>query len=158
MIKKIDGYENYFIDAEGNVYRKLTPANKKGDNGYDSLVLSENGKLKTHMIHRLVAKTFIDNPDNLPVVNHIDENKLNNNLSNLEWCSQKDNVQKHLSRGNNPIRNYRECFLYKDDLLIGEFKSISEACRFASKNYEGISEYVLNKHRQSKGFKVVKKV
>ena len=49
------------------------------------------GKLKNEKIHRLVAKAFIPNPDNLPEVNHIDENKYNNCVDNLEWCSVKYN-------------------------------------------------------------------
>lgn len=51
------------------------------------MILFKNGKRKTHRIHRLVALTFIPNPDNLPIVNHIDECKSNNMISNLEWCT-----------------------------------------------------------------------
>ena len=53
---------------------------------------SINGKYKRELIHRLVALTFIDNPDNLPCVNHKDENKENNVVSNLEWCSRSYNI------------------------------------------------------------------
>lgn len=60
--------------------------------GYFAVTLSKEGKSKTHTIHRLVAKTFIDNPDNLPQVNHKDEDKTNNRVENLEWCSAEYNV------------------------------------------------------------------
>ena len=53
--------------------------------------LCKNGKSKQYSIHRLVAETFIPNPKNLPQVNHIDENKENNCVNNLEWCSAKYN-------------------------------------------------------------------
>lgn len=59
--------------------------------GYVQVCLRKNGKTITHKLHRLVAETFIPNPDNLPEVNHKDENKANNVVSNLEWCSSTYN-------------------------------------------------------------------
>lgn len=92
----INGYEDYFITKDGRIY------NKKGqelkgkwvDNtGYYQIILRKNKKEKHVRIHRLVALTFIPNPDNLPQVNHIDGNKLNNNVENLEWCTNSENTQ-----------------------------------------------------------------
>ena len=59
--------------------------------GYYYVGLSKNGKVKMHRVHRLVAEAFIPNPDNLPQVNHIDENHFNNRIENLEWCDCKYN-------------------------------------------------------------------
>lgn len=56
-------------------------------NGYEIVDLSKNGKKKHHLVHRLVAQGFIPNPNNLPEVNHLDEDKTNNSVSNLHWCS-----------------------------------------------------------------------
>lgn len=61
--------------------------------GRAQVTLSKNNKQKQFKVHRLVANAFIPNPDNLPVINHIDENPLNNCVINLEWCSQKYNAQ-----------------------------------------------------------------
>lgn len=58
---------------------------------YQNVVLYKNGKDKKFSIHRLVATAFIPNPDNLPIINHIDENPLNNCVDNLEWCSYRYN-------------------------------------------------------------------
>ena len=56
-------------------------------NNYYSVGLSKEGKVKCIRVHRLVAIAFIPNPDNLPCINHKDENKLNNKVENLEWCT-----------------------------------------------------------------------
>lgn len=70
----------------GEVSHLLTPS--IADNGYEQVTLYKSPKCrKKFSVHKLVAETFLDNPDNLPCVNHKDENKLNNNVDNLEWCS-----------------------------------------------------------------------
>ena len=61
-------------------------------NGYLHVLLCKNGKYTTHNVHRLVAGAFIPNPDNLPEINHKDENKENNCVDNLEWCTRKYNM------------------------------------------------------------------
>lgn len=58
-----------------------------GSRGYMNVCLCDHGKQTTRNVHRIVAETFIPNPDNLPCVNHKDEDKTNNDVSNLEWCS-----------------------------------------------------------------------
>lgn len=77
----------------------------------------KNGKRRNYRIHRLVAETFIPNPDNLPMVNHKDENKLNNEASNLEWCDNTYNT--HYSK-------HQDLSVYCFD-LDEHFKSASEA-------------------------------
>ena len=60
--------------------------------GYQTICLSKHGKHQYFRVHRLVAQAFIPNPNNYTIVNHIDENKQNNCVDNLEWCTQKYNV------------------------------------------------------------------
>ena len=64
-----------------------------GHHSYVTVCLTKNGKHTNFKVHRLVATAFIPNPDNLPVVNHKDENPANNNVDNLEWCTIKYNTQ-----------------------------------------------------------------
>lgn len=98
--KDIEGYEGlYQVSNLGNV-RSLNYGrtgeikllnqytNKKG---YKHTSLSKNGKVKNHLIHRLVAIAFIPNPNNYKEVNHKDENPSNNNVKNLEWCTREYN-------------------------------------------------------------------
>ena len=94
-MKDIEGYEGlYAITRDGKVWsyranKFLKPA--KEYKGYLRVDLHKDGKQKQHKVHRLVAFAFIPNPDNLPQVNHKDENKENNCVENLEWISGKDN-------------------------------------------------------------------
>lgn len=94
-MKDIQGYEGmYAVTSCGKVYsykskKFLKPYKMKS--GYLQVSLCKNSKQKKYSIHRLVQKTYLSNPDNLPQVNHKDENKENNALPNLEWCDQKYN-------------------------------------------------------------------
>ena len=94
--KPIIGYENlYKINNYGEVLslrsNKILKPNDNGI-GYFIIQLCKNGKRKNSLIHRLVAEHFLDNPNNLPEVNHKDEDKSNNFVNNLEWCKHKYNM------------------------------------------------------------------
>jgi hypothetical protein len=92
-MKKIKNYEDYQISCNGVVINskgvelKCSPFN----HGYSRVGLSKNNKQKFFLRHRLVAETYIPNPNNLPEVNHKDGNKLNNHVNNLEWCTCSEN-------------------------------------------------------------------
>lgn len=94
--KPIEGYEGvYSVSDHGNVYSHRKKRNiriRKTSAGYCQVELWKDGKPKWFTIHRLVAKAFIPNPDNLEMVNHKDENPLNNNVYNLEWCTRSYNL------------------------------------------------------------------
>lgn len=92
--KRIKGYEDYFIDEYGNVYSSKSRryvSQQKHKDGYYYVGLCKNGKRKSFAVHRLVAVHFIENENDFPQVNHKDENKDNNNVNNLEWCTEKYN-------------------------------------------------------------------
>ncbi|MDE6210088.1 MAG: HNH endonuclease [Lachnospiraceae bacterium] len=86
-VKRIGKYRNQVTEWESN--RLLKPAIK--NNGYLYVQLCKNNKTKSKMVHRLVAEAFLDNPDNKLTVNHIDGNRANNNVHNLEWATYMEN-------------------------------------------------------------------
>lgn len=108
VYKDIEGYEGqYQVSNLGNVRsldreckgnkcvfikkgKILSPKTHK--NGYLIVGLCKDSKMKMYYIHRLVAEAFIPNPNNLPIINHKDEDKTNNNLINLEWCDKSYNA------------------------------------------------------------------
>lgn len=105
-MKIIPGFNDYAISKNGEIFRisypdsgnqgkyktphKLTP--KLDKYGYYTVKLSVKRKVYYRTVHRLVAETFIPNPNELPQVNHIDGNKTNNSVDNLEWVTPRQNV------------------------------------------------------------------
>ena len=86
-VRSLDRYDNK------NHFRKGLIMKQNNDGrGYMSVILCLNGKIKKYLVHRLVAQAFIPNPDNLPEVNHKDENPENNSVTNLEWCDHSYNI------------------------------------------------------------------
>ena len=103
MFTDIKGYEGlYQINENGEIlslnykglgYPKILKNKPNAKGKYYAITLVKNEISKTFMVHRLVAETFIPNPDNLPQINHKDENGLNNNVENLEWCTRSYNMK-----------------------------------------------------------------
>jgi hypothetical protein len=105
--REIDGFDGmYFVDINGNVFSKYVNRFLKQNiyHGYWRVILfdKKNKKHISKYVHRLIATYFISNPNNYLYVNHKDENKLNNNIENLEWCTATYNNtynNVHLKRG-----------------------------------------------------------
>lgn len=94
--KEIQGYNSrYFISSNGQIKNKYGKILKPWiRNGYYTIGLMVNKKRTNYYVHRLVAEYFLSNPDKQRnFVNHLDGDKLNNNVSNLEWCTRQENAQ-----------------------------------------------------------------
>lgn len=105
-------------------------------NEYFMVVLSKNGKKSSSNIHRLVAQAFIPNPNNLPEVNHIDENKSNNKVSNLEWCTSKYNINYGTRNERTAEAHNKPVVMYdKKGNKLKEFKSTMNASNYLNKQY-----------------------
>jgi len=101
---EINGYEDYLIYQDGRVYSKKSNIylkHKCTAMGYYKVDLCKNGKHKHFFIHRLIALYYIPNPDNKPNIDHKDRNRKNNNISNLRWATQKENMNNKNKRNDN---------------------------------------------------------
>ena len=152
LMKKIDGFDKYYISKEGEVmstdYRntgKCRMLKQSTDQyGYKVVGLENNGLYKKYKVHRLVAMTFIPNPDNLPQVNHKDEVKTNNCVSNLEWCTHEYNNR----YGTKLDRLCKKVYGYNDKgELVKTFKSTQEG----RKNGYNHIDICCNGHRNKCG-------
>lgn len=117
--KPIKNYENlYLISNKGNVKSLIKNKILKYNlwNGYPVVQLSKNKERHTFQIHRLVAEAFIPNPNNYPFVNHKNENSKDFNIRNLEWCTQKMNInysKRKMYHPANFIDFYTDKYIYK---------------------------------------------
>lgn len=96
--KSLDNYSKYLISETGKIYslfsnKVLTPTLEPNIGYYRVKMVSDDGEKKTFLVHRLVALAFIPNPDNKAEVNHIDGDRLNNDVSNLEWVTREENMK-----------------------------------------------------------------
>lgn len=99
--KSLTGYPNYLITKCGkiyNSYRKRFLNPMEHENGYMFVGLSDGKKRTTFSVHRLVAILFLENPHNYPDVNHIDFDKTNNNIDNLEWITRSENMKHNFQK------------------------------------------------------------
>ncbi len=102
--RKICGYDNYSVSSKANVRNdKSGKILKPRKNGYGYLLVNlyNDGKMKTFLVHRLVAIAFIPNPENKKCVDHIDTHPLNNNLINLRWATNQENCMNQSIACNN---------------------------------------------------------
>lgn len=134
----IKGYENlYKISNKGIIksYHRTPKIMKLSltPDGYRYINLSRLGESNKFRVHRLVAQTFIENKNNLPEVNHIDEDKNNNCVSNLEWCTHEYNMGygtcKTRNTKTNQLKTGKPIYAIYKDGTDYFFKSVRETCR-----------------------------
>lgn len=153
-VKSINRYVKYNRWKESNslqLRKEKMLAKTKTNNGYLRIMLSKNGSHKMVLLHRLVANAFISNQNNYSQVNHIDCNKENNCVSNLEWCSCKMNME---HAWENKIYKGRKIAQYKNGELIAIYDKIMDAVRNLGikNNGQSIGKVALGKRKSAYGF------
>ena len=153
--RDIEGYEGlYQVSNEGRVRNvKRNKVRSFSDNGcgYYNVLLSKNGNKTPHYVHRLVAEAFIPNPNNLPEVNHKNEDKTLNTVENLEWCTSKYNMNYGTARERTSEKQRKKVYQYtKDGVLVRvwdgvnitknygyDTSSVSNCCNGIRKTHKG---------------------
>ena len=146
---------DYLITEEGDVYStkygKLKKRKLQTDNdGYKNLNLHNNGKIKNYRVNRLVAETYLPNPDNLPEVNHKDEVKSNNNVANLEWSTRAYNTQ------------YSQAMSWiVENVRTGERQTVynlAAFCRQLGLSKGSLHSTLTGAYSQHKGYKIIERI
>lgn len=139
-----------WVSNKGRVITKRKGINYgNNNNGYKSV----DWKYKHYSVHRLVAETFIPNPNNLPMINHKDENKKNNCVENLEWCDNKYNLNygttqaRKVAKLSIPILQYT-----RQGEFVREWASAKIAARELGYNSSQITGCCKGRHKTCKGY------
>jgi len=162
-MKEIKDFPGYFVMEDGRVFSAWKRNGIKSYLNYDNLKelkpykakvgylvvdLYENKTRSNKKVHRLVAETYIQNPNNLPQVNHIDEDKSNNCVSNLEWVTDKQN------------KVHSKCrWIYQiENIITGEIIETINATEFAKNNkldHKSLLLTIDGKRNQHKNYKII---
>ena len=176
--KDIPGYEGYYQASRDGRIRSCSRFNDKthairpgkelklyvGDNGYLHCSLSIDGKFTLGSVHRLVASAWIPNVDNKPQVNHIDGNKVNNQIENLEWVTQSENMNHAKDHGLwdpqkcGNIEQIRHGIPVRCITDGKTYNSIASAARYYKLDFQSVKESIeLNRPRKGFQFECINK-
>ena len=135
----------YYLD-----YDDVNELNQSKDkNGYKKINVYVNGKQFSKNVHRMVAETYLENPHNLPHVNHIDENKENNNIENLEWSTAQKNKEHSAAK-----------YYLIENIETGELITVYNLKKWCRDNHfheSGLLSTLAGTRKHSGGHKIIKK-
>lgn len=144
------------VSNTGRIYSKSSKLVKKTSflkDGHEVIMLSKNGRKYGTFVHRLVAKAFIPNPDNLPIINHKDENPRNNDVSNLEWCTYSYNNTYNATHLKRAEKKSKKVYKYDSSGKIVEiYDSAGKAAESVGASKSNICYCCLGKVKVTHGY------
>ena len=149
--KEIQNYDGYKIYEDGTIKsnvrnkdkNKYYVMNQQSHNGYKTIMLRSNeGKAKIFRVHRLVAEAFVENPNNYPIINHIDGVKNNNHFSNLEWCTHSMN-NKHAF--DTKLKENKKSYTKDEEVEIIKLRKSGLRAKDIQKIFPHLKIYVIQK-------------
>lgn len=145
--------KTYLICNRANYSKQTHILKQQLCKGYYAVEFNHKGKSKKFLVHRLVAMAFITNPDNLPQINHKDENPKNNCVDNLEWCTRKYNLSYGTRQKRIAQNKKRKIFQYSiDGKLVAEYDGAIDAERHTGILRQNIGKVILGKRHTAGGF------
>lgn len=157
--KDIPNYEGIYQASNLGRIKSINPCNRGKDiimsdkpvspNDYKKVCFKRGGKQKTFLVHRLIAITFIPNPNSYPVVNHKNENKSDNRVENLEWCDYSYNASYGSKKHNQTVKLGKKVLCVELNL---QFLSFGEASRYLNIPYQNISKCCHGKVKTAGGY------
>ena len=159
MWKNIEGFENIYLINEYGTIKSLKTGNIMKpyltNKGYNAIDLSKDGKKYKFLIHRLVALNFVPNPDNYPIVLHLDNDKLNCHYTNLKWGTYSENNSQAIRDGLNSVPrpdNRKHYMVYNDStsIVLHDVNGIIENGNYGT---ESIMRNVIFRNEELKGGK-----
>lgn len=161
--KEIQNYDGYRIFEDGTIESNVRNKDKskyyvmkqQNNNGYKTIMLRSNeGKAEIFRVHRLVAMAFVENPNNYPIINHIDGVKNNNHFSNLEWCTYSMN-NKHAF--DTKLKENKKSYTKDEEIEIIKLRKSGLRAKDIQKIFPHLKIYVIQKLYEKYGLiKVVK--
>jgi hypothetical protein len=152
--KRVPGFDEcYKVSSQGEIYsvRRLKPLNGHcSHTGYKHITLSDNNRRRIDTVHRIVAETFIPNPDNKRDVNHKNGNKLDNRVENLEWCTRSENLHHAIEIG--LVNSRKRIAQLKDGVVINTFDSAKVAAKVLGLGYSPIYGAASGRYKTAHGY------
>lgn len=129
-MKKIPNSKDYYVDYDGSIYKGKNKLKCNNQNGYRAVMITyKDGSRKRWYVHRIVAEIYLENKDRKPFVNHIDGDKANNSVSNLEWVTCKENARHASDTGLIKSGEDSRTAIYSNKQIHDVCKMLQENCR-----------------------------